>query len=551
MRTSLLLFLTASLAAQGGPGGGGGGPGLPPALPPMTVPTQNPITPQKAILGKLLFWEEQLSSNNRVACGTCHKFEAGGGDLRRNRHPGPDGVVNTPDDIWASPALRRSDSGNRFFPDPLFGFNNQVTDRQSQTFLTAAWSQNLFWDGRAGTTFVDPDTGAVLIPLGGALESQAVGPVVSSVEMAHDARQWSQVTGKLQSARPMALASNLPNDVAQAIAGDKSYPDLFQAAFGTPDITAARIGLALATYQRTLVPDQTPYDQFAAGNPGAMTPQQHQGLMVYAGPGRCVICHSGGLFSDNQFHNEGLRPIAEDIGRQAVTNNPADAGRFKTPTLRNVGLRNSFMHNGQFTTLQQVVQFYMAGGGPFAPNKDPALIPLNLSAQQQADLIAFLEGALTDPRVAQGLPPFDRPTLYSETTPSSGQQLGVMSPGSGNQFPLMLAGTPANLGNTEYKIGLFNAVGGSPATLVLSPAFAFSTVAGVNVNVDLSVGAIFVPAMLSGPSGVAGQGYGTLNVALPDDPALSGLVLYAQWFIWDTGVASGAASTRSARLSFF
>ena len=281
MRSSLLLFLTASLAAQGGPGGGGG-PGLPPALPPMTVPTQNPITPQKAILGKLLFWEEQLSSNNRVACGTCHKFEAGGGDLRRNRHPGPDGVVNTPDDIWASPALRRSDSGNRFFPDPLFGFNNQVTDRQSQTFLTAAWSQNLFWDGRAGTTFVDPDTGAVLIPLGGALESQAVGPVVSSVEMAHDARQWSQVTGKLQTARPMALASNLPNDVAQAIAGDKSYPDLFQAAFGTPDITAARIGLALATYQRTLVPDQTPYDQFAAGNPGAMTPQQHQGLMVYA-----------------------------------------------------------------------------------------------------------------------------------------------------------------------------------------------------------------------------------------------------------------------------
>ena len=77
----------------------------------------------------------------------------------------------------------------------------------------------------------------------------------------------------------MVLASNLPADMAAAIANDATYPDLFLAAFGTPDITAARIGLALATYQRTLVPDQSPYDQFAAGNPAAMTQQQHQGFI--------------------------------------------------------------------------------------------------------------------------------------------------------------------------------------------------------------------------------------------------------------------------------
>ncbi|MFN3244401.1 MAG: cytochrome-c peroxidase [Planctomycetota bacterium] len=548
MRFVALLAFSASLAAQG-PGGGGGGP--PPALPPVPVPAQNPITPAKAVLGKLLFWEEQLSSNNRVACGTCHRFEAGGGDLRRNLNPGVDGVQNTPDDIFASPGLRRSDDDNHYIPDPRFGFNNQVTDRQSQSFVTAAWFTDLFWDGRADTTFVDPDTGSVLIPQGGGLESQAVGPVLSSVEMAHDVRLWSQVTSKLATARPMVLASNLPADMAAAIANDATYPDLFLAAFGTPDITAARIGLALATYQRTLVPDQSPYDQFAAGNPAAMTQQQHQGFMVFTGPGRCVICHSGGLTADDQFHNLGLRPIAEDNGRQSVTNAPADAGRFKTPSLRNVGLRNSFMHNGQFTTLAQVVGFYNGGGGPFPQNKDPQLIPLGLSPQQQANLVAFVSTALTDPRVAQGLPPFDRPTLYSETTPSQGQQAGAPTAGSGNQFPLMLAGVPANLGNPEFKLGMFNGLGGAPVTLVVSTGLAFASVNGINVNVDLNGSELLIPGVLGGTAGVVGDGYGTLAVGLPNAPFLAGLSLYAQWFVWDAGAPNGAASTRSARLQLF
>ena len=79
----------------------------------------------------------------------------------------------------------------------------------------------------------------------------------------------------------------------------------------------------------------------------------------------------------------------------------------------------------------------------------------------------------------------------------------------------------------------------------------YSFLIGVNVNLDLAAGAIFIPGLLSGAAGVAGDGYGTMNVALPDDPALSGLVLYAQWFIWDSGAVAGAASTRSARLPFF
>ena len=502
-------------------------------------------------MGKLLFWEEQMSSNNRVACGTCHRSDAGGGDLRRNRNPGPDGVQNTADDVWASPSLRRSDDANRYKPDPVFGFRNQVTGRQSQGFLTAAWFTELFWDGRASSTFTDPDTGNVVVSQGGALESQAVGPLVSSAEMAHDVRQWHQITDKLETVRPMALASNLPADMSQAIAGGVSYPDLFQAAFGTSDITAARIGLALATYQRTVVPNQSPYDQFAAGNPAAMTPQQHNGLQVFTGPGRCVICHSGGLFSDDSFHNLGIRPIAEDVGRQAVTNNPADAGRFKTPSMRNVGLRSSFMHNGQFTNLADVVQFYVNGGGPFAPNKSPLLLPLNLSPQQQSDLVAFLDGALTDPRVSQQLPPFDRPTLLSETTPSAGQQAGIPTFGSGNTFPFILAGTPANLGNTEFKLGIYNALGGAPTTLVISQGLSFSNINGVHVNVDLAASPLFITGLLSGPAGVPGEGYGTFNVGVPDDPALAGLVLYMQWFVADPGAASGMSATRSGRVTLF
>ena len=454
MRIPALFALCSALTAQGGP---------PQPLPPLPVPAQNPITPAKAMLGKLLFWEEQVSTNNRVACGTCHTFGAGGGDLRRQRHPGPDGMAPSPDDIFASPGIIRSDANNDYRPDPVFGFDPQITDRASPSFLTAAWFQDLFWDGRARGSFVDPDSGATLIPAGGALESQALFPPLSSVEMAHDAHDLAQLTDKLANVRPMALATNLPADMAAAISGGVTYADLFASAFGTPDITAARFAYAVATYQRTLVPNQTPYDAFVAGNPAALTPQQQNGLNVFMGPGRCGLCHTTGLFSDGQFHNLGLRPIGEDNGRQAVTGSPADAGRFKTPSLRNVGLRNTFMHNGQFSSLPQVFGFYLNGGGPFGQNKDPLLVPLNVPPPAANDLINFLANGLTDARILQGLPPFDRPTLRSQLLGSQGAQYGVGSPGTGGIVPGILAEVPANLGNIDFKLGVHDARGGAMA----------------------------------------------------------------------------------------
>lgn len=551
MRFVSLLLLSTAVAAQGpggpGPGGGGGG-ATPQPLPPQPVPAQNPITPEKAILGKLLFWEEQTSTNNRVACGTCHTFAVGGGDTRRVLNPrGPGGG----DDVFASPGLRRSDANNDYIPDPRFGFNDQVTDRASPTFLTAAWFTELFWDGRAATNFVDPGTGNTLIPAGGALENQALVPFLSSVEMAHDAHNFGDMISKLEDVTPMALATNLPTDMANAIAGGTTYPDLFQAAFGTSDITPARIAFAIATYQRTLRPDQTPYDQFVAGNTAALTPQQANGLNVFMGPGRCVLCHTTGLFADDQFHNLGLRPIAADNGRQGVTGQAIHAGQFKTPSLRNVGLRNTFMHTGQFTTLQQVFGFYLQGGGPNLQNKDPLLVPLNVPPQAANDLINFLTNGLTDPRVAAGLPPFDRPTLRSQLLPNQGTQYGLPTIGSGTQFPLLLSQVPANIGNIDFKLGVHNALGGSLSTFVLSTAPGNSVLSGINVNVALNGGELLVPWVLSGPPGVSGAGYGTLRLGVPNISGLAGFTLYGQWFVWDGGAPNGASATRGTRLDLF
>ena len=538
MRTLAILGLAASLAAQ--------------ALPPQPVPAQNPITPQKTILGKLLFWEEQMSSNNRVACGTCHTFGVGGGDTRRVVHPGPDLVTPSPDDSFGSPGLIRSNASNAYLPDATFGLNIQVTRRASPSFLNAAWFPELFWDGRARTNFIDPDTGVTTIPNGGALENQALGPIVASNEMAHDARTFFEATTKLVDVKPMALATNLPVDMAAAIAGGVTYPQLFAAAFGTPNITAGRIAFAIATYERTLIPNQTPYDAFIAGNTAALTPQQQNGRNIFNGPARCNLCHTPGLFSDGQFRNLGLQPIAFDNGRQGVTGLVQDGGKFKVPSLRNVGLRTSFMHNGQFTTLPQVFGFYLGGGGPNLLNKDGLLIPLQGVGPQQAnDLINFIQNGLTDPRVAAGTGPFTRPTLRATLLPPGGFQYGLGSPGTGNRVPNHLAEVPANIGNVDFKLGVGNARGGAAATLLVGLASTAGVLAGVNLNVALTGHEMLVPALLGGAPGVAGAGFGSVQVALPNEPSLAGITLFTQWFVWDGGVAAGAATSRGAEVRLF
>src|SRR5262245_29682604 len=309
-------------------------------LPLAWQPPQNPSTHVKVVLGKILFWDEQLSSDDSVACGTCHLPEFGGSDGRwaLGVHPGPDGLYGTADDIHGSPSVSRQANSGDFTPDPLFRLRRQVTGRVAPTNLGSAHHAELFWDGRASSQFKDPETGVVLIPFGGALENQAVGPILSAVEMGVEGRTWQDVRQKLQRVVPLRLATNLTPDIQAALQQHATYPALFQAAFGTPVIDAGRIGKALAAYQRTLNPDDTPWDRFIRGT-APLTPNQQAGWFLFVNQGRCVACHWDPLFSDNQFHNLGLRPSDEDRGRGNVTQSAADKGAFKTPSLRNAGLR--------------------------------------------------------------------------------------------------------------------------------------------------------------------------------------------------------------------
>jgi hypothetical protein len=173
------------------------------------------------------------------------------------------------------------------------------------------------------------------------------------------------------------------------------------------------------------------------------------------------------LFSDGSFRNLGLRPPHEDLGWQLATRDPIDRGKFKVPTLRNVGLRNRFMHNGQLATIADVVDMYDRGGGAFPDNKDPALAPLGLSAIQKAQLVDFVRNALTDPRVAADLPPFERPTLRSEQPI---QPYGAAHPGSGGIAPRPLFEAPLLVGNAEFRLGLADALGGASAAIAFAGA---------------------------------------------------------------------------------
>lgn len=524
-----------------------GPPPPPPPLQQPPVPPQNPITEPKRVLGKLLFFEEQLSSDDTVACATCHVFSAGGTDPRAARNPGPNGSFFDLDDRLGSLGVLRSDAQKDYEPDAVFGFDRQVTARDSMSVPMAAYVIDAFWDGRASHTYTDPQTGQVVIPNGGALESQVSGPPVSDVEMAHETRDWSEVAAKLAKVKPMALASDLPPDMAAAVAGNPSYPNLFAAAFGDGAITARRIAFAIATYERTLVPNQTPWDAFNAGQPNAMTPQQVQGWNVFNSPGaHCNVCHTPPVFSNQSFRNIGLRPTQEDTGRQIVTGNPADRGRFKVPSLRDVGLRNSFMHNGGIVaggmaTVRDVIDFYIPANGhqQFPDNIDPAVPTINMPPQAANDLAAFLTGGLTDPRVANETFPFDRPTLHSERVPANPSLQGGGVAGLGGLVPEMIAMVPPHLGSTDFKLGLANARGGALAYVVVST----SPPNGGGVSVR------FGPFQLDGTG--AGAGFTTLHRPLPDDAAFAGTDLYFQWNVLDPAAPGGVAKSEVARATLF
>ncbi|HEY5623692.1 MAG TPA: cytochrome c peroxidase [Gammaproteobacteria bacterium] len=385
-------------------------------LPPVPVPAENPITEAKRVLGKMLFWDEQLSSNDTVACGTCHRPAAGGADPRVGRNKGTDDRIV--DDVWGSPGIVAMNEAGEPVEHPIFGLEPQVTPRVAPSNFAALWASEQFWDGRAGSEFADPLTGEVVIASGGSLENQALVPLMNPVEMTRPGRTWDELTAKLAGVPPLALARDLPPDVASAIETSPGYPSLFEAAFGSPAITPVRIAFAIATYERTLVADQTPWDRYIAGDESALTERGAYGWRLFQRQ-QCVNCHEPPLFTNNDFLNIGLRGIEFDRGRQIVTGDEEDAGEMKVPSLRNVALRKRYMHTGEFSRLPPAILFY--NNNPALPGRDD--IPgggvyfFSINGMDDYDLAAFLTEALVDPRVANEIFPFDRPRLKSETTP--------------------------------------------------------------------------------------------------------------------------------------
>ncbi|MEZ5963760.1 MAG: cytochrome c peroxidase [Planctomycetota bacterium] len=521
-------------------------------LPPVPVPAGNPITPSKVLLGKALFFEEQVSASHTVACATCHDFARGGGsDARATQpgsvHPGPDAQFGTRDDIIGSRGVPGLLANGEFRPT-AFGLADQVTGRRAMPAINAAYAVSLFWDGRASSTFRDPLTQAVVLNGNAALESQAVGPPNNDVEMGHFGQSWADVVGRVAQARPLALATNVPAALAQFVQ-NRSYPDLFQEVFGTRDITPARIAMAIATYERTLVSDQSAWDDFQRGVPGALTPQQDRGRQLFFNNvTECSDCHGGPLLAVNQFFYTGVTPQNEDLGRFAVTNNNNDRGRMRAPTLRNVALRAPYFHNGGARTLRDVVDFYARGGDFTAGNRDPRIRGFNMNNADRDALVAFL-GAFTDPRVVAGVAPFDRPTLFTETRRGVAPY-GHATAGSNNTVPSLVAVEPPHIGHGTFGLGLERAYGGAPAVLLLdsAPHTSGLRVLGADVFVALTPSMIFAPVMSAG----SGAGQGTASQVLPiaNVVGLRGLHIYGQWISLDPPTARLAA-TAAVDLTIF
>lgn len=254
--------------------------------------------------------------------------------------------------------------------DPAKGFSNGARiatgidgkkGRRSVPGLTnVAFGRSFFWDGRART-----------------LEEQALLPIQDPLEMG------------------LGLEA-----LVQKINGVADYRKQFETVFSGP-ATAARIAQAIAAYERTLVARDTPFDRYLKGDKKALSPSALRGLELFYGQGRCAVCHKGPNLTDEEFHNIGvLDDGPPDKGRRGITGKEADHGKFKTPSLREVGHTAPYMHNGRFKTLLEVVQHYNFGGVTTEANdhRDEQLRVLYLGEQQANDLASFLADGLTTPR---------------------------------------------------------------------------------------------------------------------------------------------------------
>jgi len=311
-----------------------------PILAQDNTPLNNITSDLGATLGRVLFYDKRLSTNQTVSCSSCHQQAHGFSD-----------------------------------PRPLsVGFNGGLTGRNSMGLSHARWYQrrHFFWDERAAT-----------------LEDQVLQPIQNSVEMG------------------MTLDA-----LTNRLAAEPYYTNLFAKTFGSTTVTSDHVSRALAQFVRSIVSTASKYDAGVSNNFANFTPQENQGRQIFNGPGGCAACHGTDNFVPGPaLNNNGLEFPYVDLGVGGITGNPADNGKFKVPSLRNIELTAPYMHDGRFTNLEQVVEFYNSGvvdnpnlspplrvpTGPGQPPGPPRR--LNLTPQQKAALVAFLK-TLTDPNLA-------------------------------------------------------------------------------------------------------------------------------------------------------
>lgn len=246
-----------------------------------------------------------------------------------------------------------------------FGHDRQAGRRNAPSVAMSGHLQRLFWDGRAAT-----------------LEDQALLPIADPKEMAFSA-----------------------DAAAARLRGDATYRRAFAAVFGNDRIETRQLAQAIAAFERSLAPPPSRLDRFISGRHDQLDDQQLQGLHLFRTRARCMNCHSGPALTDHGFHNLGLHfhgGRRQDLGRYEVTGDPADSGRFRTPSLRGVARTAPYMHNGAIARLDAVLLFYNVGGGkprprtgsgahgPF-PAPDPQLQPLQLTRDELQAIQAFLQ----------------------------------------------------------------------------------------------------------------------------------------------------------------
>ncbi len=279
-------------------------------------PKDNTLTPDRVLLGKYLYFDTRLSSDNTISCASCHNPSMGWSDQRAKS----------------------------------IGVEGKKGSRNSPTIINTAYQYSQFWDGRAKT-----------------LEEQALGPIESEVEM------------------------NMPIEtLIKKLKKIDGYVELFKKAYPKEGITKSTIAKALASFERTILSTNAPFDNFIRGDKNAINSKAKEGFDLFKTKGHCVDCHDGFNFSDGSFHNLGLGDSDQGLvkSRKGVT---YMFGAMKTPTLRDVTKSWPYFHDGSVKTLHEAVAI-CGNGGRFPDSKwlSSSLVDRGLNIDEIEKIVEFL-----------------------------------------------------------------------------------------------------------------------------------------------------------------